>query len=171
LADTYGDGASAAAAKIQAAWRCYRKDQAAKRWRALIDELRDLEADAADAEGFAPLLRAAQPASAVPQGAAAPAARTDEYWQRLAVMRDKYTTALHAAKAAIVRMSSASGAAGDTQVLRTVDEQLLPLLCSTPASPAPDSKNYRNCCSVRARGVTVRLTSTAKTSANPPLRT
>ena len=73
----------------------------------------------------------------MPPAAASPASRSEEYWQRLYAMRDKYTPLLQATKVTVSRMSSAAGAAGDNRVIRTLDEELLPLLRSTPASPAP----------------------------------
>ena len=82
------------------------------------------------------LPHATQP-RAVPPPAVSPAARPDEYWQRLYAMRDKYTPLLNATKVTLGRLSSAFGAAGDNRVIRTLDEELLPLLRSTPASPAP----------------------------------
>lgn len=82
------------------------------------------------------LPHATQPRAVAPP-AVLPAARSDEYWQRLYAMRDKYTPLLNATKVTVGRMSSAAGAAGDNRVIRTLDEELLPLLRSTPTSPAP----------------------------------
>jgi hypothetical protein len=71
-----------------------------------------------------------------PPAAASPA-RSEDYWQFLYALRDKYTPLLQATKVTVSRISSAAGATGENRVIRTLDEELLPLLRSTPASPAP----------------------------------
>ena len=44
--ETYGEGARGAAAAIQAAWRGHRYELVAERWRAIVAELREAEAEA-----------------------------------------------------------------------------------------------------------------------------
>ena len=88
----------------------------------------------ASVSAAAPPQHAAQHAPADPRAAAAAAPRPDEYWRLVYELRDKYTAPLNATRATVSRMSTATG---DNKVLRSIDEQLLPLLCSTPASPAP----------------------------------